>query len=147
MAEFDYTFSGQLEWEIDAQCFETDIAAEALERDMLATRETWTAVEKNIIGQFSILLSCTRSVKRVGKKKPAPAVLQMVELVNKHPAPDEMVAWRFKLPYKLRSAWEGAWTDAQDMFSVDPSQLPDEALTSEQQEQLKDKNSFLAGGG
>lgn len=144
MADLDYTFGGQLEWTIEAQNFETDIAAEAIQREIEATRETWTPLEKELIIQLTILLSCTRSVAFVGDKKPAPAVLKMIQVINNPQHPAELIAWRLKLPYKLRDAWMAAWVDAQDMFSVPVDQLPTDALTPSQQDELKDKNSFLA---
>lgn len=148
MADFDYTFGGQLQWEVDAQCFETDITADGIERDILATRESWTDKEKAIIGELSILLACTRSVEIVGNQKPANAVLRMVDVINNHPDPAELIAWRFKMPYKLKNAWENAWIAGQDMFTnLDPAQLPSSALSPDQQEQAKDPKSFLAATG
>lgn len=128
----DYTFGGQLSWNIEPQCFATDIDASAIERDLLATRTEWTDKEKEIITTLSILLSCTTSVEVVGTKKPATAVLKMVEVINHRPTAEELVAWRFKLPYKLRDAWETAWTQGQDMFSTDPVQAPSASLTEDQ---------------
>lgn len=128
----DHTFDGQLKWTVEPQCFETDIHAAELEREMLATRTEWTAKEKEMVSQLSILLSCTTSVEIVGTKKPATAVVKMTEMINNRPPADELVAWRFKLPYKLRDAWHSAWNEGQDLFSVDPAQLPSSELTEAQ---------------
>lgn len=143
----DHTFGGQLAWEIEAQNFETDTIAEGIERDILATRAEWTDIEKKIISELSIILSCTKSLAIIGTKKPAPAVLRMVEVLTVHPEPAALIEWRLKLPYKLRDAWHSAWAEGQDMFSVDPAQLPTSALTPSQLEELKDKNSPLAAAG
>jgi hypothetical protein len=128
----DSTIGGQLSWNIDPQSFATDIKATPIERDLLATRTEWTPKEKEIIQALSILLSCTQSVEIVGTKKPAAAVLKMVEFINTHPSPGELVEWRFKLPYQLKNAWEQAWAEGQQMFEVDPVQLPTDNLTDEQ---------------
>lgn len=145
MAEIDFTFGGQLKWVIEPQCFDTDVEAGNIQRELEASRETWTPLEKQTLVELSILLSCTRTVEMVGDKRPSKAVLQFVEVINNRPSPAELVAWRFKLPYKLRDAWDSAWSAGQDMFTnIDPAQLPTANLTLAQQEALQDKNSPLA---
>ena len=114
----DPTFNGQLHWEIDAQSMATDIEAAGIESDMLATRAEWPPKEKEIVTELSVLLSCTRSVEIIGTKKPSAAVLEMVKVLMNRPGPSELVAWRLKLPYKLRDAWESAWASGQDLFEV-----------------------------
>lgn len=140
----DTLIENQLEWDIDAQSLFSDTEAEAIERSIKETRESWSDAEVSIITELAYLLSCTHSVTVVGTAKPAPAVLKMIEVINNRPAPAELFLWRIKLPYKLRNAWTSAFDKAQNMFSVDPAQLPTVVLTPDQQEQLKDKKSFLA---
>lgn len=128
----DHTFNGQLSWEIEPQCFATDIEAARIERELLALRAEWTVKEKEIITGLSILLSCTNSVEIVGTKKPAAAVLKMIEMINNPLISEVLIEWRFKLPYKLRDAWESAWVEGQELFSIDPVQLPTADLTEAQ---------------
>lgn len=143
MADFDYTFGGQLTFDILPRSFATDIDMEAIQRDILATRENWTDEEKGIVYEIAILLSGTRSAKIVGKKKPA-SVVEMVEGINNRLPVDELLAWRQRIPHKLVIAWNNAWIAGQDIFDVDPAQLPTADLSITQREELKDKNSFLA---
>jgi hypothetical protein len=143
----DSALDGLLEWDIDPQSLFTDAEAEAIEREILATREIWKDEDKSMVTEIAYLLSCTRALKVVGAKQPKPAVFRTItEIINvltNRPNPADLFTWRLRLPYKVLFAWREAFNEAQDVFSVDPAQLPTSALNEAQKAEAADNKSPL----
>lgn len=143
-----HTLEGRLEWDISSQSIDADTQSDTIERGILATREEWSEDDRKMVKEFATILSCTDGLKlkrKGGEHKSLPVFVEQVEKWNaKLLSFEELWAWRIKIPYRLYTVWIDAYLANQFLYEVDPAQLPTEALSDEQKEQLKDKNSFLA---
>lgn len=143
-----YTLDGRLEWDIASQSLDTDLQTEAIERGILAAVPDLTEENKKTVKEFATILSCTDDLKASWKGGEHKSLSAFVTMFEKWKANQlsyaELWKWRTKTPYRLISIWIDAYLANQSLYEVDPAQLPTEALSAEQKEQLKDKDSFLA---
>jgi hypothetical protein len=142
---FDYTFDGKVTWDIVSQSWDTDTAALKLETAIKEAAEI-PANEASYLGELCVMLSCTKDVTFTANGvKPSPIWLRFQDLLKGSVQPADLWNTRKQLPNTLVDAWKAAFLAAQDLFVIDPAQLPDDRLTDDQREALKDVNSPLAG--
>lgn len=140
----DATFGGKIHWDISVQSWDTDSEALKLEQAIKGTVAI-EPKEEAMLSEFCVLLSCTREVAfSVNGEKPVLAWYQFREMITQQESPAELWAARKALHYGILGAWRAAFSDKQQLFVIDPAQLPEGDLTPSQKEELKDKNSPLA---
>lgn len=142
----DYTFGGRLSWDIITQSWETDTVASKLQKAIEDAVEL-SQDEKSIVEEYCVFLSCTRGLhSHVNGTRPAAPLVEFIAVLSDldRLTPDNLWNFRKRAPNTLIAAWRAAFMANQNLFIIDPAQLPDEELTDEQREEAKDINSPLA---
>lgn len=142
----DHTFGGKLTWDIVPQSWETDTIATKLQNSI----ETAVEVSKDeaaMLEEYCVFLSLTRGIHpHINGTRPGATLVELIAVVNDWPRMSPVDVWNFRkrLPNTIAAAWRSAYIAGQELFILDPAQLPDEDLSAEQLEEVKDINSPLA---
>jgi hypothetical protein len=144
-AGVDHTFGGRLRWIIEAMSLWTEMQQEKLFKELSAALPDLDDKERAELNNFCGWYVLVDDIEFMFDDKEKAALKKFRDNWKKRETmtPRELLNFWLKLPYAIRGAWVTAVNAEQDMFDVDPAQLPDEALTGEQKAEAATPGSPL----
>jgi len=134
----------KLTWHISEVTPEVTRKASTLQKAIKAVCAIETE-DNNSLTNFSYYLAATRQMDYPAKARSA--VRNLAVFIDQWQKLDAMEVWRFHqeyLPHNLKQVWDEAFGEAQNLFDLDPVELPDDALTPEQKAEAAEPGSPLA---
>jgi hypothetical protein len=137
----------------EPQSWITDDKAEKLDREIAAA----VGIEENpkdakqkklraMLNTFSIVYACTTAVELHNEARVDASLRTLYDLWQRRDELTLVELWNMRLqqPYTLWNEWFSQWDGKQRLFELDPAEIPDDMLTSQQKAELKDPRSPLA---
>ena len=134
----------KLTWHISEVTPEVTRKASTLQKAIKAVC-TIEPEDDNSLTNFSYYLAATRQMDYPAKARSA--VRNLAVFIDQWQKLDAIEVWRFHqeyLPHNLKQVWDEAFGEAQNLFDLDPVELPDDALTPEQKAEAATPGSPLA---
>lgn len=146
MADNDYSFDGRIRFEISPASLFTDMRQEALRLRFSEELPDLSPKEQEQVDQLAFWMSVTDDIQFTFDGREKKGLKFFKDGWERHEAMTcrELLDWWMKLAFEVRTAWITKAGDGQDLFEVDPAQLPTNALTPAQKAELDDKDSPLA---
>ena len=141
-------FDGLVEFFILTENLGSDLEAQGLERRILEAVPDMDEDMKSRLQDFTMLIAHTDCVEFHFDGREKRPLKEFQRFWEQHTtlSPEAIWAYRLKIPYKLLNAWRDEYRAGQQLFDVDPAQLPLNALTPAQREEAADPASPLANG-
>jgi len=141
------TLADFITFKCDPQTIALDIQADILERKIAAAVGIDEKhKQRRILSTFCVVYMCTLDVSVHLTDRTSKTLGALCEAWQRRNemSPAELWDMRATMPHTLWAEWFRQWDNAQRLFELDPAEVPDDMLSTDQKEELKDPQSPLA---